>query len=171
MTKDKYSVSIHKKRESGITFFTAILVLVSTLYSLYISQHADFFIIDIVGDVSFVNTDAGKKVYGVVLLISAFKLLMIFGILNTKNIMKKAMYALSCLMIGSSLGLISFGQACPEMVNLSAYACQSTRLIENYSNILIMGLLIYICYKAYKEILKLEQANQRIESINNVKSI
>jgi len=168
MSKDKYNVDIEKKREDYITVFTAILVFVSTVYSLYSSQHADFFIVNMIGDISFVNTDAGKKVYGFVLIVSAFKLLMMLGMLNTKQTIKKFAYALSCLMIGNMLGFLSFGQSCPEMVNLSAYACQTTQLIERYSNMMIMGLLSYLCYLQYKKSLNSEQEN--IKEILNVKS-
>lgn len=152
MSNKKYDISIQKQRDSALTFFIAFLVIVSTVYSIYISQHADFFSINVIGNVYSTNELDGKKAYGVILLISSFKLLMVLGLLTTKNIMKKTMYALSCLMTASILGAFTFGSVCPEMVNSGVYACQQTQLIDNKINILITLLLAFIFYKGYKKI-------------------
>lgn len=61
MSNKKYDISIQKQRERAFTFFTALLVIVSTVYSLYISQHADFFSIGMVGNIYFTNELDGKK--------------------------------------------------------------------------------------------------------------
>lgn len=165
MSNKKYDISIHKQRESAFTFFTALLVIVSTVYSLYISQHADFFSINVVGNIHFTNELDGKKAYGVILFLTSFKLLMVFGLLTTKNIMKKTMYAFSCLMTATILGAFTFGSICPEMVNLGVYACQQTQLIDNKINILITLLLGFMCYKGYKKIETMEKNLIKMETI------
>lgn len=165
MSNKKYDISIQKQRERAFTFFTALLVIVSTVYSLYISQQADFFSINMVGNIYFTNELDGKKAYGVILLISSFKLLMVLGLLTTNNIMKKTMYALSCLMTANILGAFTFGSICPEMVNLGIYACQQTQLVDNKINILITLLLGFMCYKGYKKIETMEKDLLKMESV------
>lgn len=165
MSNKKYNVSIKKQRENGLIVFTSLLVIIATIYSLYISQHADFFSINTIGDIYFTNGLDGKKAYGVILLISSFKLLMILGLLTTDNLVKKTMYAFACLMSANVLAVFSFGSLCPEMVNLGIYACHQTQLIDNKSNLLITLLLGFISYKGYKKIEVTQKESLRHECV------
>lgn len=160
MSTSKYNVSSIQQRESGLIFLTALLVIITTLYSLYISQNADFFVMNIFGISEITNTTAVNKMYGIILLLSAFKLLMLFGLLTSKNIFKKTIFAFICLMVAATLGVFAFGSTCPEMIanaNDNVYYCQQTALIENNSNLVIIGLLSIIAFKGYKKIEAMEE--------------
>lgn len=165
MAKEQYNVSLKDKQENGLVLFTTLLIIASTVYSLYISQHADFFIMNLLGIAEFTNTDAGKKVYGIILLLSAFKLLILLGLLNTKDIAKKIIYSFMLMMIVAIAGNFSFGSNCPEMVNNNVYYCQQTLLVDNKINTLMMCLLGIISYMNYRKVQIMEKKSIKMEQI------
>lgn len=152
MSSLKYNVPLKEKQQNMFMSFLSILIIITTVYSLYISQHADFFIINMMGIAEFTGTSAGKNIYGFILLISCFKLFMLWRLLNTKDIIKKTISAFCCLLAAAILGMFSFGQICTEMVNNNIYYCPQSFLTEGKSNLVIICLLGFICYKGYKKI-------------------
>lgn len=165
MAKEQYNVSLKDQRENGLIFFTSLLIIASTVYSLYISQHADFFVMNLFGIAEFTNTSVGKKVYGVILLLASFKLLLLLGLLTTKDIVKKLMYSFTLIMMVSLSGVFAFGTNCPEMVNNNVYYCQQTLMLENHVSIIMMGLLGVITFLNYKKIQIMDKSSIKMETV------
>lgn len=165
MAKEQYNVSLKDKQENVLVLFTTLLIIASTVYSLYLSQHADFFILKLLGIAEFTNTDAGKKVYGIILLLSAFKLLILLGLLNTKHIAKKFIYSFMLMMIVAIAGNFAFGSNCPELVNNNVYYCQQTLLVDNKINTLMMCLLGIISYINYRKVQIMEKKSIKMETV------
>lgn len=165
MSSLKYNVSLKEKQQNMFMSFISILIIITTVYSLYISQHADFFTINMMGVAEFTGTSAGKTIYGSILLISSFKLFMLWCLLTTKDTIKKTMSAFACLLAAAILGMFSFGQSCADMVNNNVYYCPQSFLTEGKSNFLIICLLGFICYKGYRKIEVMQKEAMKAEAI------
>jgi hypothetical protein len=165
MAKEQYNVSLKDKQENVLVLFTTLLIIASTVYSLYLSQHADFFVMNLLGIAEFTNTDSGKKVYGIILLLSAFKLLILLGLLNTKHIAKKLIYSFTLVMVVAIAGNFSFGLNCPEMVNNNVYYCQQTLLVDNKINMVMMCLLAVISYINYRKVQLMEKHKLKVDTV------
>lgn len=166
MSKSKYDVSLKDKSENALIFFTSLLIIASTIYSLYISQHADFFAINIVGIAEFTNTSAGKKFYGFILLLSCFKLLLMWSLLTTKDIVNKLMSSGALIFAVCISSVIAFGNTCSEMVNVDLYYyCQQTALIDNKIFNLLLLCLACITVISYKRVQKMENDAIKMEVI------
>lgn len=165
MSSLKYNVSLKEKQQDMVISFISILIIITTVYSLYISQYADFFAINMMGIAEFTGTSAGKIIYGAILLISCFKLFMLWCLLTTKDTIKKTISAFACLFAAAVLGMFSFGQSCAELVNHTIYYCPQSFLIEAKSNLVIVCLLGFVCYKGYRKIEAIQKEAIRAEAI------
>jgi hypothetical protein len=165
MAKEQYNVSLKDKQENCLILFTTLLIIASTVYSLYISQHADFFVMNMFNISEFINTTAGKKFYGLILLLSAIKLLLMLGMLYTKDVIKKVMYPFTLLMLTSITGVFAFGTSCPEMINNNVYYCPQTLLVDNKINMVMIGLLAIITFINYRKVQIMEKQQLKLETV------